>query len=228
MALVFHLLLFLSPQPKPVAVVQTTSQNTFLFLEPHKAEASNVTSLWLDPTVYLLPADLGFSSPLRKREPESRHMPMKTEIADHTMPFEPTRMENASEAEDSTLLNAINTESMVLRQEPNSDDVDKSMDAGSAWLVSNNLSRRLLPSSTTLPLVVSSELLGPTSIRVCVGSNGAVLYAVLEKTSGLESADDAALKFAKALRFQNDLNGATEWGMLKVFWHADIGTTIKS
>jgi TonB family protein len=219
-AAVWHLPLLLAPKPKEAPLAQSSPQNTFLFLQSSTVTPNDLQVLWSDPTIYVLPGDYGFSSRLRSVKPHLKEEHIKSTLVDLSSAFEPTHTEDLEVGVENLMWDPTPFET-DLTTETSSVPKEKAIEEGSAWLVSGNLAKRLISSSSTLPLLVSTELLAPSVLRICVGENGSVLYCMVEKSSGFDNADDAALRFARGIRFQSQSDASNVWGTVKVFWRAE-------
>lgn len=75
-----------------------------------------------------------------------------------------------------------------------------------------------------LPIINSSVPIRPTQVRVGVGADGLVLYAMLDRadrTSGDEAADAQALALARQVRFEAERDSSSTslaWGVLRFLW----------
>jgi hypothetical protein len=79
-----------------------------------------------------------------------------------------------------------------------------------------------------LPMVNSPLLLRPTQIRVGVGADGLVLYALPDRSSGDDTVDTQALALARQIRFESEHDSSTTslaWGVLRFLWAAGSPAT---
>ena len=73
----------------------------------------------------------------------------------------------------------------------------------------------------TLPTINNPTPLRPTQIRVGVGADGLVLYALLDRSSGDDGVDAQALTLARQIRFEAEQDSSAislAWGVLRFLW----------
>jgi TonB family protein len=72
-----------------------------------------------------------------------------------------------------------------------------------------------------LPTIQGVAPLVPTQVRVGVNADGLVLYALLDRSSGNDSADAQALELARKFRFEAEHDSGPSsltWGVLRFLW----------
>jgi TonB family protein len=91
--------------------------------------------------------------------------------------------------------------------------------------------RRGLRSVPDVPVIVHSNLLADTAVRVGVQADGQVFSAAIARSSGLRSVDDQALAIARNAQFEpvpagggSDGASTLSWGELIFRWRVVTGT----
>jgi TonB family protein len=82
------------------------------------------------------------------------------------------------------------------------------------------LEKRAVVRSPTLPAITQPGGVRPTSVRIGVGGDGLVKYASLDRGSGNETADAAALAAVRQIQFAPAGGDAEElqWGLVRFYW----------
>jgi len=91
----------------------------------------------------------------------------------------------------------------------------------SVFRIENGLATRVLTRPPELPVITSETPLRPSVVRIGVSAEGSVRYAILQRSSGQESADQTALAVARGLEFEpNSGPGTVEvsWGLVRFLW----------
>jgi len=91
----------------------------------------------------------------------------------------------------------------------------------SAWRIEGALQAWSVLEAPALEIITSDKPLRPTRVRIGATSDGVVRYALIHQTSGNETADAAALEWARQIRFEPQAetgNGAVTWGVASFFW----------
>jgi hypothetical protein len=207
-----------APRPMP----ERRPEPAFLIFEPPLAAGKVAAALvdWLDPTVFALPSDRGFSAVARRRAPAARLSEAGSHAPSLPRAYEPLLWargegEGGPFAEAPPSLGAP-----VAGEEPS----PPAPEEGSAWRVYGEIAGRAPSAASSLPALDRDEPVGPTIVRAAVSPRGEVPYAFVERGSGVEKADDAAVKFVRSLRFAS-LEGTNApplaWGFVKVLWRGE-------
>jgi len=221
----WHLPLFLVPA-QPRSAPQSTGllkQGFQLVLQPAITIQSQNLPSWDDPTVYVLPTEIGFSSHLRQ---PATGLPRNQDF-----PVPPTILlpsERAGQQPDSLHLKSLVLSRGTLEEhegdrtsrKPEEPDPPRT----SPWVISENLAGRAAPSNPSPVSPFSTEALSPTLLHVAVNADGDVVFVLVAGTSGSDKADTTGLAFARTLRFMPlDTAGETvvAWGTLKILWEAN-------
>lgn len=224
LAAAWHTPLFWRAEPpvvKRVAAEHRTEQ-VFMILEPPAAPGRIATGFvdWLDPTVFALPSERGFSAMVRRRVPGSRLSDGEERALLLPLLYEPlcwARKEGEGVAFAEPPL------SFGISPAGEEPAIPASEEA-SAWRVYGEIDRRNPTASSSLPPVEFDEAVAPTVVRAAVSPRGEVPYTFIERSSGFERADGAALRFVQSLRF-SPLEGtnvaALSWGFVKVLWRGE-------
>ncbi|MDD2708995.1 MAG: hypothetical protein PHV34_13495 [Verrucomicrobiae bacterium] len=191
--------------------------------EPARTVAVSGISLafLMDPTVYLLPSDMGFSRSLRNCQAEPRNKMEEMEIPAIFDRFQAGIVDDvvsASPAAAGFGKVGWNWEPPMCERNPAAENWGS---VGSAWHVGGRIASRLLPSAPALPQLGAGESLGPTLLWLGVNPQGDVEYVLVERSSGKDKADEAGVRFARLLRFQASDAAAdvpVAWGFLKIMW----------
>lgn len=221
LALLWHVPLLFSPRKKRRPPPPTAYANREFFIEFQPGIATPVRQqLPLgDPTVFILPSDVGFSAMVRH---PSQVLRVDSDVANP--PFEARGFQTGREGLEFTSDRALTMNLEGLTEGRESVVVEAPTEEVSAWRVSGGLEGRLMGPGATLPAVISTELLAPTSLRVGVTALGDVAVVALERGSGSDKADEAGIRFVKGLRFapiETASDGAMVWGFVKILWHAE-------
>lgn len=200
------------------------TESVYLVLEPPQPALTAKHWTWDDPTLYLLPSDLGFSARIRNFFSEFHPSASPPTPSILLQPFIPQKWEGQKDKRSLETM-MISSPEISLESVASSVLPIESLPAeeGSAWRVSGAIAERLAATPSTLPAIQSTELLAPTVLHVGITPEGQVRFVVLDKSSGLEKADEAAIRFSRTIRFipappgNNDL----VWGDVRVLWRVD-------
>jgi len=185
-----------------------------------------------DPSLMSLPNAHGFSSGAWRQ---------KIETTQHSLGWnqQPAFLDAAAPSEPRSLLEPTPLDTAVLSAAEKTQALSEEPDNGEAaaplvpvnqsvFRVLGPLERRVIVSAPTLPMVNSPMPLRPTQVRVGVGADGLVLYALLDRSSGDDGVDAQALALAHQVRFEaehdNDSISLT-WGVLRFLWAAQPPAT---
>ncbi len=216
-----------APREMPrVAWMSKASQNPF-----SHSDARYVIADLFDPSLMTLPSSHGFSREMWLQKIEAKQRDLGWEdvpafLADRPMEalrslLEPTPVDAAvlSAAEKTPAFSTESNDNEVL-------DAPVSINQ-SVLRVLSALEDRPVTYAPPLPLITGSGSVRPTQVRVGVGADGQVLYALLDHSSGDEAADTQALALAHQIRFEAERDGSgtsLAWGVLRFLWAAQGST----
>jgi hypothetical protein len=214
------------------SVSKPSQENVYLTFQSNAFSASQIRDLWADPTIYLLPSEVGFSSYIRR-------MSVSPKISFETIPppnvvqaFLPSHAgEVFSSVEALTMAQSFFEETVSFDKKsavPN----DPVLQESSNWYVTGPVATRLVSLRANLPLISSDELLQATVLRIGISASGDVRFVVLDHkhTSGSEKADQAAIGFARSLKFSPGVTDDTSlaWGFVCIQWRGNDGMNIRT
>lgn len=224
LAAAWHVPLFWRAESPVVnhAAAERRAEHIFMILEPPPAPGKTVAGFvdWLDPTVFALPSERGFSATVRHRAPAARLSDGETQAPLLPRLYEPLLWARGER------------EGVAFAESPPSfgispageEPVTAAPEEASAWRVYGEIAGRNPTAPSSLPPVERDEPVAPTVVRAAVSPRGEVPYAFVERSSGFERADDAALRFVQSLRFAS-LDGTNSavlsWGFVKVLWRGE-------
>lgn len=176
----------------------------------------------MDPSLLSLPNPHGFSRGLWQRQTPVTHRALAPGVA----------LAYLNEQKPAEL-------PLLLDQAPLGDAVRSSVDKSFATLedsvpivslpastvstfrIEGDLADRSVVRAPALPAISSETPLRPTQVRVGVGADGTVRYAMLQRSSGNETVDAQAVELARGMCFEpqnSPANHATTWGSLRLYW----------
>lgn len=209
-----------SPVVNRAAADQRAGQ-VFMILEPPLVGGRPAGTVdWGDPTVFALPSERGFSAVVRRRAPAARLSDMEVQAPLMARVYTPLRWAQASGEEGAFAEAPPSFDSAPSGEEPPAPAPEE----GSAWRVFGEIAGRNPAAPSSLPPVERDEAIAPSVVRAAVSPRGEVPYAFLERSSGFERADEAAVKFVRSLRFTpvEGTNGnSLAWGFVKVLWRGE-------
>ena len=185
----------------------------------------------LDPSLMSLPSAHGFSRDVwrRKLEAVQRDLGWNEEPAylDAKPPDAPL-----------SLLEPVPLAAAVLsaaeKNPAQSEESDSEMAASpvtvneSVFRVPGTLEDRGVIHAPELPVLSSPTPLRPAQVRVGVGADGLVRYALLDRSCGNETVDAQALLLARQVRFEAAENSASTtlaWGIVRFLWATQAPAT---
>ena len=210
-----------APRELPrIAWMPTAGQDPLL-----TPDARYVIADVFDPSLMSLPSPHGFSSGAWRQKigATQRNLGWNEQSAflAATPPGEPRSLLEPVPVDAAVLAAAEKTQALseesddVAATEP-SVSVDQSV-----FRVLGALEDRVIVGTPTLPVISSPVPLRPTQIRVGVGGDGLVLYALLDRACGDDAVDAQALAFAGQVRFEAEHDssaGPLTWGVLRFLW----------
>jgi hypothetical protein len=210
-----------SPAVNRVAAEHRAEQ-VFMILEPPAVPGKAVAGFvdWLDPTVFALPSERGFSSAVRHRAPAARLSEGEAQSSLLPWLYEPLCWARGAREGTSFAEPPPSFGGLTVGEEP----ATALPEEASAWRVYGEIARRNPTAPSSLPPVERDEPVGPTVVRAAVSPRGEVPYAFLERSSGFERVDDVALRFVQSLRFApaEGTNAVVlSWGFVKVLWRGE-------
>ena len=180
---------------------------------------------FFDPSLMSLPNAHGFSSGAwrQKIEAAQRNLGWNQQPAflDTAAPSQPHSLLEPTPLDAAVLSAAEKTE--ALSQEPSDSDATTPLVSvnRSVFRALGALEHRMVVNTPTLPTVNNPMPLRPTQIRVGVGADGLILYALLDRSSGDDGVDEQALALARQIRFEAEHDSSTTsmaWGVLRFLW----------
>ena len=209
-----------------IAWMPTAPQNPF-----SPSDSRYVISSVFDPSLMTLPSAHGFSQGMWRRRIEAKQRDLGWDdqpafLAERPMDaprslLEPTPVDTA-------VLSAAE-KTPALPEESNGDEaIESPVSANQSVLrVLSALEDRGVTYTPPLPIINSSGPIRPTQVRVGVGPDGLVLYALLDRSCGDEAVDAEALALARQLRFEAEHDSSATplaWGVLRFLWATQAGT----
>jgi len=91
----------------------------------------------------------------------------------------------------------------------------------SVFRVLGTLEDRGVIHAPELPVLSSPTPIRPAQVRVGVGTDGLVRYALLDRSCGNDAVDAQALQFARQIRFEPEGSGVSPtlaWGVVRLLW----------
>ncbi len=227
-AILWHAPLFwdATSRPRPnTTLPKNRSEEVYMVMEPLSTKSSRTLVAWDDPTIFLLPSDQGFSSTLRTRLPKTRSPSEEATPPVLIQPFAPQRWsEDENDAMPPFLSESANMDSTLTPGLPTERGTDEPDAQGSAWRAFGGIADRTPSATSALPVIRSTEPVRPTLLRVGVDTLGDAAFVMLEKSSGLDKADEAAIRFVKGIHFSTmDSTNQSQiaWGFMKILWRAE-------
>ena len=224
LALIWHVPMLFAPTRKKhrSAPSELATKDFYVVMEPEVVTPVRLQLALGDPTIFLLPNDMGFSSAIRRQRAISK---MESEVSDP--PVEVRAFQTGREEHDLSSFRALTMNQSSLNDMDSIDApaaAEAPAEEGSIWCVSGGIADRTATATLGLPVITANEVLSPTALRVGVTRAGEVLTVMVEKSSGMDKADEAAVRFAKGLRFapeESAVDGSLSWGIVKVIWRAE-------
>ena len=225
-AMGWHIPLFFAIDSKPIVPQPflKPDKNLYIVMEPIEQASLSDQFLWLDPTVYLLSSDIGFSARMRKISAST-----KMAVNDPLPPALPRFLQAKQAQSEFTAEEAIVLAERALENQTDMDASAPSLEKVStenktSWYVMGSIAERLiLPSS--LSLTASYGMIKPTVLWIGITAYGDVQFIVLEQSSGLSEADEVAIRFAKKdLKFRplfSEQDNSVDWGFVKILWQGE-------
>jgi hypothetical protein len=216
-----------------VLVMPGANQNPFSSSDPRYVIADV-----FDPSLMTLPSAHGFSRGMwrQKIEAVQRNLGWNEQpafLAERPMDalrslLEPTPVDAA--------VFAAAEKTPALSEESNDNEAIESPVSinQSVLRVLSALEDRGITYTPPLPIITSSVPIRPTQVRVGVGADGLVLYALLDRTdrtSGDEAVDAQALALARQIRFEADHDNSSTslaWGVVRFLWATQDATNTNS
>ena len=199
------------------------------WMEPQVDHSANdiryVIADLLDPSLMSLPSPHGFSLPTWQRQPTASYQPPEPAVE---LAFLHAGTPGALESllDEPSLKDAV--QAAVQRLPPESEEAADALIAETPAAADKTvleftagLEQRAPSVPPELPTITSETALRPTRLRIAVTPDGAVRYAVLERSCGSEPVDKQALDIARELRLEpeRDVSAlALTWGVVKFVW----------
>src|SRR6266850_8320100 len=209
-----------SPRELPrIAWMPTVSQDPLLTLD-----ARYVIADMFDPSLMSLPGPHGFSSGAWRQKIGATRRNLGWDE-------QPAFLAAIPPGEPRSLLEPTPVDAAVLAAEKTQALSEESSDTAAAepsmsvnqsiFRVLGALQDRVVVNAPSLPVISSPVALRPTQVRVGVGGDGFVLYALLDRACGDDAVDAQALTFASQVRFEAEHDNSAApltWGVLRLLW----------
>jgi hypothetical protein len=211
---------------------ETTHIEWMPAVSPSQLEADDeryIVADMFDPSLFAVPSAHGFSRAVwrRKIEAAQRNLGWNEQPAylDVTLPGTPA-----------SLLEPVPLDAAVLsaaeKKPAQSEESDEQAPQAlvmvnvSVFRVLGPLEDRGVMHAPELPVLSSSVPVRPAQVRVGVGPDGLVRYALLDRSCGNETVDAQAVLLARQFRFEATQSGdpILAWGIVRFLW-ATQGTT---
>jgi len=207
-------------------MMPAANQNTFSSSDPRYVVAD-----LFDPSLMTLPSAHGFSRGMWHQKIEAKQRDLGWNEQPAFLAARPTEAPTSllePAPVDTAVLSAAEKTSALSEESNDNEAVEPPMSINQSVLrVVNALEDRGVTYSPPLPMINSSGPIRPTQIRVGVGADGLVLYALLDRSSGDETVDTQALVLARQIRFEagHDDSAPLAWGVMRFLW-AVQGATV--
>lgn len=204
------------------ATAEHPKESPFVILDPPATIEKTVGNPrdWSDPTIFALPSDQGFSAAVRRRTPDARFADAEMAAPSRPRLYEPMFW-GAKGEDERAFAEAPPTFGFAPVNEETSTPAPEE---GSAWRVYGEIAARNPSAPSSLPSLERDEPIAPTVVRAGVTPQGETRYVFVERGSGSDRVDDAALRFVQSLRFAA-LEGTNVaplmWGFVKVLWRGE-------
>jgi len=222
-----------TPRELPhISVMQPPSQNPF-----SPSDSRYVMAELFDPSLMSLPSAHGFSRGMWRHKIEAPYYHLgwdeQPAYLDAGAPSQPRLLLDAAPVDTAVLATAEKT--AATSEESNNDE-----QGGATVPVNQSVLRvlgaledRVVVRAPPLPVLSSPSPLPPTQIRVAVGADGLVHYALMDHSCGDDAVDAQALALAQQTRFEaeHDTSGtALTWGLLRFLWATQppAGTNVEA
>jgi hypothetical protein len=210
-----------------IAWMPAARQNPF-----SPSDARYVISSVFDPSLMTLPSAHGFSRGMwrQKIEATQRNLGWNEQpafLADRPMEalhslLEPTPV-------DAAVLSAAEKTPALSEESNDNEAIESPVSINQSVLrVLSALEDRGVTYTPPLPIINSSGPIRPTQVRVGVGADGLVLYALLDRSCGDEAVDAQALALGRQIRFEAERDSSSTslaWGVLRFLWATQGATS---
>ena len=178
-----------------------------------------------DPSLMSLPSVHGFSGGAWRRKIEATQRSLgwneQPAFLDAAPPVEPRSLLEPTAVEVAVLAAAVKAQPFS----EESNDIEGTEPPvsvnQSVVRILSALDERTVVSAPPLPAINSPIPLRPTQIRVGVGADGQVLYALLDRSCGDDAVDARAVSLAGGIRFEAEHDSSASsltWGVLRFLW----------
>jgi hypothetical protein len=186
-----------------------------------------------DPSLMSLPSVHGFSQDVWRKtiDATQRTLGWNEEPAflDATVPDAPRSLLEPAPLADAVLTDA---EKNPAQSEESAELTPSSVSVNaSVFRVLGPLEERGVVHAPDLPVLSSPTPIRPAQVRVGVGADGFVRYALLDRSCGSEAVDAQALLLARQIRFEPDVNPASTalaWGIVRFSWATEAPAVANS
>ena len=222
------LLVALTGTGKATAVNDLPSPPRFRWMPPRTAarepDPRYLAADLFDPSLLSLPSARGFTGGLWLHGPAPAHQPADWRLGPAFVAA-PTAGEFRALLDEpplAALVQATAEKAAVEAPEPTNETIELPPWPNQSVLrVVAGLEERAILKPVALPTVVSDTALRPTLVRVGVGADGLVRYAILERGCGNDAVDVRGLELTRQIRWEllsADAPSTLDWGMVEFFW----------
>jgi hypothetical protein len=221
-------LLWVKDQPNTAQQpIRVFSEERRLAYQQEIQASSEETPAWHDPTIYLLPSKWSFSSYRNRKLAPPTFTGEQLAPPQVVQEFQPTRSGELSTSEALSLASSSSAQSAESNSKSAPSDL---LEKGSSWRITGEpLASRLITPSSAFPKTKFDAMPQITTLRLGVSSLGEVTFVVVDKGSGIDAADDLAVRFAKTLKFSPKDSSEAEtvaWGFLKIDWRQNSSAVL--
>ena len=210
-----------------VLLMPTASQNPFSSSEPRYVIAD-----LFDPSLMTLPSAHGFSRGMWRQKIEAKQRDLGWNQQPAFLAARPTGTPE-SLLEPTPVDMAVQStaeKTPALSEESNDNEaIEPPVSINQSVLrVLSALEDRGVTYTPPLPIINSSGPVRPTQVRVGVGADGLVLYALLDRSCGDEAVDSQALALVRQIRFEAERDSSSTsvaWGVLRFLWATQGATS---
>jgi len=205
----------------------TAPQNPF-----SPSDARYVISSVFDPSLMTLPSAHGFSRGMWRRKIEARQRDLGWDgqpafLADR--PMEAMRSLLEPTPVDAAVLSAAEKTPALSEESNDTEPIESPVSVNQSVVrVLSALEDRGVTFTPPLPVINSSGPIRPTQVRVGVGADGLILYALVDRSCGDEAVDAQALVLARQVRFEAERDSSATslaWGVLRFLWATQATTS---
>jgi hypothetical protein len=185
----------------------------------------------LDPSLMSLPSPHGFSSDVWKRKSEATQRDLGwNEKPAYLEPMPPDPLRSLLEPAPLSAAVLWAAEKTPAQPEESDDEIIQSPVTvnQSVLRVLGPLANRGVIRTPELPAPNNPTPMRAAQVRIGVGADGLVRYALIDRSCGSESVDAQAVVLARQIRFEAEQGSeptALTWGIVRFLWATQAGST---